>query len=132
MTPDDPTATWLPIHHDMGLIGCLVTPVMNRSDIWVLEPEQFIQAPLRYLRCFGELGARLTAMPNFGLAYIARRIRPEQLDGLDFRQWRAVIVGAERVDPAVLDAFTKLLAPHGLSAARRCSRPTGSPRPHSP
>jgi acyl-CoA synthetase (AMP-forming)/AMP-acid ligase II len=115
MTPDDPTATWLPIHHDMGLIGCLITPVLNRSDIWVLEPEQFIQAPLRYLRCFGALGARLTAMPNFGLAYIARRIRPEQLDGLDFRQWRAVIVGAERVDPAVLDAFTALLAPHGLS-----------------
>jgi acyl-CoA synthetase (AMP-forming)/AMP-acid ligase II len=99
----------------MGLIGCLITPVMNGSDIWLMEPAQFVQSPVRYLRCFGSLGARLTAMPNFGLAHITRRVGPERLDGMDFSQWRAVIVGAERIDPAVLDGFARLLGPHGLS-----------------
>ncbi len=114
MTTEDATATWLPVHHDMGLIGCLVTPVTNGSDIWLLRPEQFVHSPTRYLRCFGESGARLTAMPAFGLAYIARRVSPAMLDGLDFSRWRAVIVGAERLDAAVFDQFHRLLAPFGL------------------
>jgi acyl-CoA synthetase (AMP-forming)/AMP-acid ligase II len=115
MTADDPLATWLPLHHDMGLIGCLITPVTHQSDIWIMEPSQFIQSPLRYLRCFGALGATVTGMPNFGLAYIVRRVRPEQLEGLDFSQWRALVIGAERIDAGVLAAFMRLLGPHGLS-----------------
>jgi acyl-CoA synthetase (AMP-forming)/AMP-acid ligase II len=114
MEPGDATASWLPVHHDMGLVGCLITPVVNRSDIWLLPPEEFIRRPVRYLRCFGESGAVLTAMPSFGLEYVARRVRPEALAGLDFSRWRAVIVGAERVDPGALDRFTGLLAPFGF------------------
>lgn len=115
MTRDDPTASWLPAHHDMGLIGCLLTPVVNGSDIWLMHPEQFIHRPLRFVRCFGELGVRLTAMPNFGLSYIARRVRPEEVRGFDLTQWRAVIVGAERLDAAAFEAFHRLLAPQGLT-----------------
>lgn len=114
MAPDDATATWLPVHHDMGLIGCLLTPVVNRSDIWLMQPEQFVQRPLTYLECFGHRDARLTAMPNFGLGYIARRVRPEQVEGMDLSRWRTVIVGAERLDPAAFEAFHALLAPHGF------------------
>jgi acyl-CoA synthetase (AMP-forming)/AMP-acid ligase II len=115
MTEEDPTASWLPVHHDMGLIGCLVTPVVNRSDIWLLQPEQFIHRPLRYLECFGRHGARLTAMPNFGLSYLARRVSPAQTEGMDLSRWRAIIVGAERLDPGAFEAFATLLAPKGLS-----------------
>ena len=115
MTPDDPTASWLPAHHDMGLIGCLVTPVVNGSDVWLMQPEQFVQRPLRYLRCFGERGARLTAMPNFGLSYIARRVKPRDVEKFDLSAWRAVIVGAERLDADAFDAFYRLLAPQGFS-----------------
>jgi acyl-CoA synthetase (AMP-forming)/AMP-acid ligase II len=114
MTPYDATASWLPAHHDMGLIGCLVTPVVNQSDIWLMQPEEFVHRPLRYLRCFGRDGARLTAMPNFGLEYIVRRVRPAHLDGLEFGHWRAVIIGAERLNAAALRGFHELLAPHGL------------------
>ena len=114
MTPEDATASWLPVHHDMGLIGCLVTPVVNRSDVWLLRPQDFVRSPLRFLRCFGEAGARLTAMPGFALAYLARRVRPDELHGLDFSHWRAVIVGSERLDPDALDRFHRLLAPFGL------------------
>ncbi|MEH1123245.1 AMP-binding protein [Micromonospora sp. CPCC 206061] len=121
MRGEYPTASWLPVHHDMGLTGCLITPVVDGSDIWLLSPEQFIQHPLRFLRCFGALGARHTAMPTFGLAHIVRRVRPEQLAGLDFSRWRAVIVGAERVDPVILDRFLNLLEPYGLR--RRAALP---------
>ncbi|GAB3935042.1 hypothetical protein GCM10027614_09130 [Micromonospora vulcania] len=114
MTPDDPTASWLPVHHDMGLIGCLVTPVVNTSDLWLMPPEEFVRNPGRYLRCFGARGARLTSMPNFGLEYIARRVRREALTGLDFSDWRAVIVGAERIDAEALRRFCALLIPYGF------------------
>jgi acyl-CoA synthetase (AMP-forming)/AMP-acid ligase II len=114
MGPDDPTASWLPVHHDMGLIGCLVTPVVNGSDLWLLGPERFVRNPLRYLRCFGSAGARLSAMPGFGLDHVTRRVPPAALDGLDFGGWRALILGAERIDPAALARFAALLAPHGF------------------
>jgi acyl-CoA synthetase (AMP-forming)/AMP-acid ligase II len=114
MTSGDAIGTWLPLHHDMGLIGCLVTPVMNRSDVWVMQPEQFVHSPVSYLRWFGERGAKLTAMPTFGLAYIVRRVRPEMLEGFDFSRWRGVVVGAERLDADVFDQFHRLLAPFGF------------------
>lgn len=114
MTPEDTTASWLPMHHDMGLIGCLITPVSIGGELWLLPPEEFIRNPLRYLRCFDAGGAVLTSMPNFGLGYVARRVRDEALDGLDFSAWRAIIVGAERIDPVVLERFHALLGPHGL------------------
>jgi acyl-CoA synthetase (AMP-forming)/AMP-acid ligase II len=112
--PDDPTASWLPLHHDMGLIGCLLTPVAHQSDLWLLPPPRFVRDPLAYLRCFGQHGARLSAMPTFGLQHIVRRVDPAALSGLDFSGWRAVIVGAERVSDRALESFWRLLAPHGL------------------
>ncbi|QWF84813.1 AMP-binding protein [Amycolatopsis sp. CA-230715] len=116
MTPADPTASWLPVHHDMGLVGCLLAPVVTGSDLWLLSPSDFVRRPMRYLECFDAGGARLTAMPAFGLAHLADRVRPEQVRGLDLRAWRAVIVGAERVSAAVLERFTALLSPAGFAA----------------
>ncbi|MEV0282115.1 AMP-binding protein [Streptomyces sp. NPDC050610] len=116
MEPDDATATWLPFHHDMGLVGCLLTPLSAGSDLWVMRPEDFVRSPLAWLRCFGSLGARLTSVPPLGLAHVVRRVRPESLEGLDFSEWRAVITGAERIPPQTLRAFTGLLAPKGFSS----------------
>jgi acyl-CoA synthetase (AMP-forming)/AMP-acid ligase II len=113
-TADDPVASWLPVHHDMGLVGCLITPVISQSDVWLLQPEQFVHHPVRYLRCFGQAGARLTATPNFGLDYIVRRVGPEVLDDMDFSEWRAIIVGAEHLDARSFEQFHELLAPFGL------------------
>lgn len=115
MTPDDPTATWLPLHHDMGLVGCFVTPIVNGSDLRVIGAEDFIRSPLTWLSCFGADGARLSASPGFGLAHVLRRVAADQMEGLDFSAWRTLILGAERIDPAVIDRFHALLAPHGFS-----------------
>jgi acyl-CoA synthetase (AMP-forming)/AMP-acid ligase II len=117
-TSDDPFASWLPLYHDMGLIGALVGATVSRSDLWLLQPEHFIHSPLRYLRCFGEFGARLTVSASFGVNYIARRIRPEALRGLDFSQWRGIVVGAERIDARALHDMYALLSPFGFN---RCA-----------
>ncbi|KWV33999.1 AMP-binding protein [Micromonospora rifamycinica] len=117
MTPDDPTASWLPVHHDMGLVGCLLAPVATGSDLWLMSPGDFVRRPVRYLECFGLRGARLTAMPAFGLDHIVRRVPRAALAGMDFSGWRAVIVGAERIRPALLTEFARFTAPHGLRRA---------------
>ncbi|MBW3668373.1 MAG: AMP-binding protein [Actinobacteria bacterium] len=113
-TTNDPLGSWLPIHHDMGLVGCLVTPMTAGTDIWLLQPEQFIHTPLRFVRIFGEHAGAVTAMPNFGLEYIVRKVKPEWLEGMDFSAWRAVIIGAERLNPESFARFQRLLTPHGL------------------
>lgn len=113
----DAAAFWIPHYHDMGLIGGLFAPLASRCDLWLMSPEQFVRRPLEYLRCLGQRGARLTALPTFGLDYIVRRVRPEQLEGCDFSQVKGLIVGAELVDAASLTRFQALLEPFGLPRA---------------
>jgi acyl-CoA synthetase (AMP-forming)/AMP-acid ligase II len=108
------TASWLPVHHDMGLVGCLLNTVVTGMDGYLMQPDDFIRSPLRYLTCISDNAVRHTAMPNFGLAYILRRIRPALLDGLRFDSLRSVVIGAERIDSRVLGAFEDVLGPHGL------------------
>jgi acyl-CoA synthetase (AMP-forming)/AMP-acid ligase II len=103
----------------MGLTGCLLTPVGQQRDLYLLEPAEFIRDPARYVACFNAssvdgAGAVMTAMPTFGLDYIARRVTPEALAGSDFSGWRALIVGAERIDIDVLDRFLALMGPFGF------------------
>ncbi|MDX3193711.1 AMP-binding protein [Streptomyces sp. MN03-5084-2B] len=112
--PEYPGIAWLPVHHDMGLIGCLINIVTTGCDGWMMQPEDFIRSPLRYLRCISDHKVGLAAMPNFGLAYILRRVRPADLAGLSFGSIRSVILGAERIDPQVLESFDELLRPHGF------------------
>jgi acyl-CoA synthetase (AMP-forming)/AMP-acid ligase II len=116
-TPADPFATWLPLHHDMGLVGGLLASLARRSDVWLLQPAQFVRQPLRYLRCFGAIGARLSVTAGFGLELMLRRVRPEWLHGMDFSQWRAMVVGGEMIDARVLERWHGLLAPHGFRRA---------------
>ena len=112
--PDDPIATWLPLYHDMGLVGCMIVPMVNQSDVWVMRPDQFIRDPVRWLECFGRRGATLTAAPNFGFGYAIKRLTDEDLEGMDFSRWRGAIIGAERLDPEVLGRFARRLEPYGF------------------
>ncbi|MBZ4497913.1 AMP-binding protein [Dermacoccus sp. Tok2021] len=117
--PDDAWCSWLPMHHDMGLIGCLVVPVSGNNGLAVCTPETFIRDPRPYLRHFDASSvtrpATITATPAFGLQRIVDKIGPGDLAGADFSHVRAVIVGAERIDPALVRRFTELLAQHGLA-----------------
>ncbi len=113
--PLDAWASWLPMHHDMGLIGCMVVPVTGMNSVWLTSPQAFIQNPLPYLRTFGCGDATISAMPAFGLDRIVAKVDEEALQDMDLSGWRMVIVGAERIDPRTVRRFTALLAPRGLS-----------------
>jgi alkylation response protein AidB-like acyl-CoA dehydrogenase/acyl-CoA synthetase (AMP-forming)/AMP-acid ligase II len=116
--PNEETiGTWLPLYHDMGLIGALLWPMVNQFDIWILRPDQFIRDPLRWLELFGKHGATIGVAPNFGFAYADRRISDEQLEGMDFSSWKATIAAAERLDPEVLTTFAHRLEPYGFKAS---------------
>jgi acyl-CoA synthetase (AMP-forming)/AMP-acid ligase II len=111
---DDSVASWLPLYHDMGLIGMFLCSVVHRAHLWLLRPEQFLRSPASWLACLGRFGATMTAGPSFGYAYAARKVTSAELEGMDFSGWRVAAVGAERVDPAALDRFARLVAPNGF------------------
>ncbi|GLY32618.1 AMP-binding protein [Kineosporia sp. NBRC 101731] len=114
LTPQDRFAGWLPLFHDMGLIGQMLTSITNGVDTWILSPEQFIRNPGRWVECFGKYGATITTSPSFGYSYAARRVSPDDLAGYDFSRWRIAILGAERIDPVGVNDFTRLAAPFGF------------------
>lgn len=114
IAPGSAWASWLPLHHDMGLVGGMIAPVVYETDLWLMRPEQFVRDPLSYLRCFGLFGARLSATPPFGLDLIARRVRADALEGMDFSKVDGIVVGAERISPGTLERFHALLGPFGL------------------
>lgn len=113
-TEEDTTAFWLPHYHDMGLIGGLIAPLASRCDLWLMSPEQFVHRPVEFLRCFGERGARLTALPAFGLDYMLRRVGVEELETMDFSGVKGFIIGAELIDGATLTRFRERLQPFGF------------------
>ncbi len=112
---DSRALSWLPFYHDMGLVGCLLMPMGHGCSAWYMPPQEFIGHPLRWLRAASESRATACALAAFSLGHMLRRVRPQQLEGLDFSHLRSVIVGAERIDPDVLGEFHRLLAPFGLS-----------------
>lgn len=109
----DVVASWLPLYHDMGLIGCFLTPIARQGTLKLMRPDHFIRDPARWLRCFGE--AAHTAAPPFAYAYCARRVKPEQLEGLDVSGWKMALIGAEPIDPHTLEMFAQLMEPFGFS-----------------
>jgi fatty-acyl-CoA synthase len=111
---DDSVASWLPLYHDMGLVGMFLCAVVHRARLWLLRPEQFLRSPASWLACLGRFGATMTGGPSFGYAYAASKVTPAELEGMDFSRWRVAAVGAERVDPAALERFARLVAPNGF------------------
>lgn len=109
--PDDGTSSWLPFHHDMGLVGCLLTPVANQLPVWIMSPQQFVRRPEAWLRTFAE-GATTSAAPPFGYEYCIQKVPPGT--GLDLSRWRVAIMGAERVRQRTLQDFTSRFGPDGF------------------
>jgi fatty-acyl-CoA synthase len=106
-------ASWLPLYHDMGLIGTFITPVTVQAPLHLMRPDQWIRDPARWIKRFAT--AAHTAVPPFAFSYMARRVKKEQLEGLDLSGWRSAMCGAEPVDPAALEAFAQLVEGTGFS-----------------
>jgi fatty-acyl-CoA synthase len=116
--PGDHTVSWLPLSHDMGLIGMLLTSLAAVDPSWptdtsivVLPPEQFLRSPARWMDAVDHWGATFTAAPDFGYRLATRGARR----GLDLRRLRTAIVGGDIVRPSTLEAFDEAFRPLGLA-----------------
>jgi acyl-CoA synthetase (AMP-forming)/AMP-acid ligase II len=113
--PDDHGVSWVPFHHDMGLVGCLLMATASAADMWYTRPEEFLRSPLQWLRTIAEKGGTASAVPAFALTHILSRVRPAELCGLNLSSLHSLVIGAERVAPATLYDFYQLLEPFGLA-----------------
>ncbi|SNY82395.1 Acyl-CoA synthetase (AMP-forming)/AMP-acid ligase II [Nocardia amikacinitolerans] len=105
--------SWLPLYHDMGLVGAFLTTVTNQGDLYLMRPDQFVRDPARWLRAMAS--AQHSPSPSFALGYVAHRVRPEEIADLDLSGWRTLAVGSEPVEVADLQAFAELTGPRGFS-----------------
>ncbi|HUF84134.1 MAG TPA: AMP-binding protein, partial [Acidimicrobiia bacterium] len=108
----DRAVSWLPLYHDMGLIGCLTTPMTTGLDLLLAAPQDFLAGPARWMEWLSDFGGTMTAGPNFAYALAARALH--RLDHLDLSRWRLALNGAEPIDPGAVEAFCAAGAAHGL------------------
>lgn len=113
-TDETTIVSWLPVFHDMGLIGCVLHPVLSRSPTVLMAPAAFLQRPMRWLQAVSRFRARITGGPNFAYDLCVRRITPEQRAALDLRSWRMAFNGAEPVRARTIAEFTRAFAPCGF------------------
>lgn len=113
LTPGiDVGVSWLPLYHDMGLIGLLSLPMTAGIDLVLGSPQDFLAAPARWVEWMSEFGGTVTAGPNFSYALAARSLA--RLANLDLAPWRIALNGAEPVDPDSVDRFVAAGSAHGL------------------
>jgi fatty-acyl-CoA synthase len=106
--------SWLPLYHDMGLIGCLLLAVYHPGPLALLPPETFLARPALWLRAISRTRATITVAPNFAFGLCAKRIRDEELSGVDLSSLRLVLNGAEPIAPAALRRFCDRFARFGF------------------
>ena len=110
---DDRGFSWLPLYHDMGLVGFFLTPMMGQSSVDYMAPADFAKRPTTWLRLMSENRCTVSYAPSFGYELAARRIDGKAAD-LDLSHWRIAGIGGDMVRPEVLEAFARALAPAGF------------------
>ena len=118
----DCMVSWLPLNHDMGLVGCLWLSISLGLDLALLNSPAFLARPILWLQQLAANGTTFTAAPNFAYQLCVERIRPDDLDGIDLSGWRAAMTGSEMIRPETVAAFSELVAPCGFrpEAIRAC------------
>lgn len=112
----DRVASWLPLYHDMGLVGTLLFSLYWNLDLVLLPPQAFLTRPARWLEAISRHRCTLSPAPAFAFPYVAHRARDEEVAGLDLSSWRVAYCGAEPIHPRAVERFTGRFAAQGLSA----------------
>jgi len=111
---EDVFVSWLPLYHDMGLIGACLGSLYYAFPLVVMSPLSFLARPARWLRAIHRHHGTLSAAPNFAYELCVRAIQDHELEGLDLSSWRMALNGAEPVNPATLERFIARFAPYGF------------------
>jgi len=110
------SVSWLPLNHDMGLVGGLIYALTHGHDLWLISPKTFLARPQVWLRELGRHGAALAPAPNFAYQTCVERVSADQLEGANLSLWRSALVGAEMVQPRTMRAFSERFAARGFDA----------------
>jgi acyl-CoA synthetase (AMP-forming)/AMP-acid ligase II len=103
--------SWLPMYHDMGLVGTLLHPLYGGSTTYLMSPLHFLQRPDRWLRAVSRYRAHVSGGPNFAYELAVRRCDAKERDQLDLSCWRVAFCGAEPIRAATLERFGARFAP---------------------
>ena len=116
--PADTGVSWLPLFHDMGLIGMALCPLYIGCRGVFLSPAEFLKRPVAWLRAITRYRGTISFAPNFAYEMCLRRVKDSELEGLDLSSWRVAGCGAEPIQAATLEAFAAKFAHarfHGAS-----------------
>ena len=112
--PDEISVSWLPLYHDMGIIGGLLVGLYLHTHPVVMQPRAFLLRPESWLWAIHEMRATFTVAPNFAYNLVARKLSDAATAGLDLSSLRLAFDGAEPIDRRTIDAFVERFRPHGL------------------
>lgn len=116
-SPAETYVSWLPLYHDMGLVGILFTAMFHGCSLALMTPETFVGTPRRWFEAMTDVRKDhtiVTSAPNFGYQWAVDRIPAEKVAGLDLSRWRVACCGAEMVRPATLEEFVARFRPAGF------------------
>jgi acyl-CoA synthetase (AMP-forming)/AMP-acid ligase II len=106
--------SWLPLYHDMGLVGGELFSLCNSYTYTLMTPFDFVKRPLRWVKAISKFACTLTAAPNFGYEYCARMVKEEEVAELDLSSLQLSFVGAEPIKYGTLKMFTDRFSPAGF------------------
>ncbi|MCL6607997.1 MAG: fatty acyl-AMP ligase [Geminicoccaceae bacterium] len=114
LRPGDRCSSWLPLYHDMGLVGCCLTPVLTQISVDYLATASFATRPLSWLKLLSTTGGTISFAPTFGYELCVRRVGANGLAGLDLSRWRVAGIGGEMIRPKALAEFAAVFAAAGF------------------
>jgi 1-acyl-sn-glycerol-3-phosphate acyltransferase len=113
-TPADVFVSWLPLYHDLGLIGAWMGTLYCGVPLYVTSPLSFLLRPECWLKAIHRFRGTLSAAPNFAYELCINRIPESDLQGLDLSSWRVVANGAEPIGVRTMERFVEKFGPHGF------------------
>lgn len=116
LQPGDRGTSWLPLYHDMGLVGFCLTPLMSQVSVDALAPQSFARRPLVWLKIISENGGTISFSPNFGYELCVRRGTNSTTQGYDLSNWRVAGIGGEMIYANTLNKFAETFAELGFSS----------------
>ncbi|MDF2490380.1 MAG: peptide synthase, partial [Pseudomonas sp.] len=113
--PDDVIVSWLPLYHDMGLIGGLLQPIFSGVPCVLMSPAYFLARPLRWLEAISEYGGTISGGPDFAYRLCSERVSESALERLDLSHWRVAYSGSEPIRLDSLERFAEKFASCGFT-----------------
>ncbi|ARB30719.1 non-ribosomal peptide synthetase [Pseudomonas tolaasii] len=115
LNPDDVIVSWLPLYHDMGLIGGLLQPIFSGVPCVLMSPAYFLGRPLRWLEAISEYGGTISGGPDFAYRLCSERVSDTALERLDLSRWRVAYSGSEPIRLDTLERFAEKFAVCGFT-----------------